>query len=130
RFCLWAIGLALLTLRKIKANPYFTDGSQVKVSRRSVHATILTTNLAVADDERLRHLFRMTADDLPALTPRLADDPAAAIEDMTDNTISETVEATLPAGLDHAIEAARNCLFEDQHEDGHWRYECEADCTI
>ncbi len=78
RFCLWAIGLALLTLRKIQANPQFTDGSQVKVSRRSVQATVLTTNLAVADDDRLRHLFHMTAHDLPALTPKLADDPGRA----------------------------------------------------
>src|SRR5205823_1153551 len=33
RFCLWAIGLALLTLRKIQHYPRFTAGAQVKVSR-------------------------------------------------------------------------------------------------
>ena len=31
RFCLWAIGLAVLTLRKIAHNPGFTAGAQVKV---------------------------------------------------------------------------------------------------
>src|ERR1700677_5383065 len=33
RFCLWAIGLAVLTLQKIHNNPAFTAGSQVKISR-------------------------------------------------------------------------------------------------
>ena len=36
RFCLWAIGLAVLTLQKINRNPEFTAGVQVKVSRRAV----------------------------------------------------------------------------------------------
>ncbi|AWN16346.1 Squalene--hopene cyclase [Salinisphaera sp. LB1] len=130
RFCLWAIGLALLTLRKIQAHPYFTDGAQVKVSRRSVQATVLTTNLAVADDDRLRHLFHMTAGDLPALTPKLADDPAAPINDIAELPRRSPATATRPAGLDDAIEAAEQRLFADQNPDGHWRYECEADGTI
>lgn len=130
RFCLWAIGLALLTLRKIQANPNFTDGSQVKVSRRSVQATVLTTNLAVADDDRLRHLFHMTAAELPALTPRLVDDPAAPINDGDEMPTRVPETAARPAGLAEAIEAARQRLFTDQSSDGHWRYECEADCTI
>ncbi|MES1954276.1 Terpene synthase/squalene cyclase [Salinisphaera hydrothermalis EPR70] len=130
RFCLWAIGLALLTLRKIQANPYFTDGSQVKVSRRSVQATVLTTNLAVADDDRLRHLFHMTAHDLPALTPKLADDPAAPINDIVEMPRPGVAGAAQPAGLAEAIDAAQTRLFADQNPDGHWRYECEADCTI
>src|SRR5580698_3868426 len=33
RFCLWAIGLAVLTLRKIDTNPRFVSGAQVKVTR-------------------------------------------------------------------------------------------------
>lgn len=130
RFCLWAIGLALLTLRKIQANPNFTDGSQVKVSRRSVQATVLTTNLAVSDDERLRHLFHMTAGELPALTPKLASDPAAPISDLQEMPSRQGTPAAPPAGLAQAIEAARQRLFADQNPDGHWRYECEADCTI
>jgi len=36
RFCLWAIGLAVLTLRNIERTPQFTAGSQVKVSRAAV----------------------------------------------------------------------------------------------
>ena len=43
RFCLWAIGLAVLTLRKIERNPRFTAGAQVKVSRSAVAMTRLFT---------------------------------------------------------------------------------------
>ena len=135
RFCLWAIGLALLTLRKIQNNPGFTDSREVKVSRRSVQATVLTTNLAVADDDRLRHLFHMTAADLPALTPKIADVPGAPIADRPGDDLAglpSPVDATAaaPAGLEAAIEAAVGRLNADQKPDGHWCYECEADCTI
>src|SRR4029077_21005741 len=34
-FCLWAIGLAVLTLRKINTHIHYTDGRQVKISRAS-----------------------------------------------------------------------------------------------
>ena len=46
RFCLWSIGLAVLTLRKIARHPDYTAGHEVKVSRRAVRATILFSNLA------------------------------------------------------------------------------------
>src|SRR4029077_16753132 len=36
RFCLLAVGLAVLTLQKIERTPGFTAGSQVKVSRSAV----------------------------------------------------------------------------------------------
>jgi Phytoene/squalene synthetase len=65
RFCLWAIGLAVLTLRKINKNRNFTTGRQVKVSRRTVKATILITRLAVAEDNVLRLLFDLYAKGLP-----------------------------------------------------------------
>ncbi|RJS93970.1 squalene--hopene cyclase [Salinisphaera sp. Q1T1-3] len=130
RFCLWAIGLALLTLRKIQANPHFTHASQVKVSRRTVQATVLTTNLAVSDDDRLRYLFHMTAGELPALTPKLADDPAAPINDIASMPKAQAPRVAPPAGLEAAIEAAASRLHAEQKSDGHWCYECEADCTI
>ena len=34
------------------------------------------------------------------------------------------------ANLSDAIQAARDKLLEQQHDDGHWVYELEADCTI
>ena len=65
KFCLWAIGLAVLTLRKIHARPDFTSGQQVKISRRSVKATIFATNLTLTSDRALRLLFALAAAGLP-----------------------------------------------------------------
>lgn len=66
RFCLWALGMAVLTLRKIHRNLDFTAGRQVKISRRSVKGTILVTNLAVSRDALLRFLFEQIIRPLPA----------------------------------------------------------------
>ena len=65
RFCLWAIGLAVLTLQKINRNPKFTAGVQVKVSRRAVVATRLLTDLTGRSDALLRGLFAYAARGLP-----------------------------------------------------------------
>jgi farnesyl-diphosphate farnesyltransferase len=65
RFCLWAIGLAVLTLRKIQDNPHFTAGAQVKVSRNAVAMTRVFTNLAGRSDWMLRWLFALAARGLP-----------------------------------------------------------------
>jgi farnesyl-diphosphate farnesyltransferase len=65
RFCLWAIGMAILTLRKINTNRAFQSGQEVKISRNSVKATILSTNLLTRHDALLRLLFRLTAKPLP-----------------------------------------------------------------
>ncbi|MGC8521377.1 MAG: phytoene/squalene synthase family protein [Steroidobacteraceae bacterium] len=65
RFCLWAIGLAALTLRKIQDNPGFTAGRQVKVSRSAVAMTQTLTNLSVRNDTMLRRLFERAARGLP-----------------------------------------------------------------
>ncbi len=68
RFCLWAIGLAVLTLRKIHRQPTFRSGSEVKVSRRTVKATVLTTNLTLMSNRALRLMFARAADGLPLET--------------------------------------------------------------
>jgi farnesyl-diphosphate farnesyltransferase len=68
RFCLWAIGLAVLTLRKIHRNPTFRSGADVKVSRRTVKATVLTTNLTLMSNRALRLMFARAADGLPLAT--------------------------------------------------------------
>src|SRR5271168_1842546 len=65
RFCLWAIGLAVLTLRKIERNPQFTAGAQVKVKRSSVAMTRLLTDVAGRSDWMLKVLFAQTARGLP-----------------------------------------------------------------
>jgi farnesyl-diphosphate farnesyltransferase len=71
RFCLWAIGLAVLTLRKIERNPRFTAGAQVKVTRSAVAMTRLLTHVAGRSDWMLRLLFAQAARGLPRA--RLAD---------------------------------------------------------
>ena len=65
RFCLWAIGLAVLTLKRIAANPGFTAGSQVKVSRRTVAVTLALSNAATRRNALLRFLFNRAAAGLP-----------------------------------------------------------------
>jgi len=65
RFCLWAIGLAVLTLRKIAHNPGFTAGAQVKVKRSAVSMTMLLTNTFISNDWVLRRLFAAAAKGLP-----------------------------------------------------------------
>ena len=65
RFCLWAIGLAVLTLRKIAHNPGFTAGAQVKVTRTAVSMTMFMTNTFIGNDWMLRRLFALAAHGLP-----------------------------------------------------------------
>jgi farnesyl-diphosphate farnesyltransferase len=72
RFCLWAIGLAVLTLRKIAANPQYTCGAQVKVSHSAVLMTQLSTSAAVRSDRVLRFLFERAAHGLPLTAPLAA----------------------------------------------------------
>jgi farnesyl-diphosphate farnesyltransferase len=65
RFCLWALGMAVLTLRNINARRAFSSGQEVKISRRAVLGTILLTNLVTRHDGLLRFVFRLTARGLP-----------------------------------------------------------------
>ena len=64
-FCLWAIGLAVLTLRKINNHLDYTNGSQVKISRLSVKGTILATQIGRQSETLLRLLFNLAAWPLP-----------------------------------------------------------------
>ncbi|HUL41735.1 MAG TPA: phytoene/squalene synthase family protein [Burkholderiales bacterium] len=68
KFCFWALGMAMLTLRKISANRDFTSGNEVKISRRAVKATILATQLTMGSDIMPRWLFNVTALGLPRAT--------------------------------------------------------------
>lgn len=65
RFCLWAIGMAVLTLRKINRRRGFRSGDEVKISRRSVRLTIGMTNLLARSDFLLRVVFKVMALGLP-----------------------------------------------------------------
>lgn len=69
RFCLWAIGLAVLTLQKIRRHPRYTSGTEVKVSRSAVTLTRVLTNLTVRSDGLLTGLFEFAARGLPLASP-------------------------------------------------------------
>ena len=60
-FCLWALGMAVLTLRKIKQNLNFNHSDQVKISRNSVKATILATKLMGRSNTLLTILFNVVS---------------------------------------------------------------------
>jgi farnesyl-diphosphate farnesyltransferase len=79
RFCLWAIGLAVLTLRNIYRNPTFRSGNEVKVSRRTVKATVLTTNLTLMSNRALKLMFARAADGLPLAAEALASAASPAL---------------------------------------------------
>jgi farnesyl-diphosphate farnesyltransferase len=66
KFCLWAIGFAVLTLRKINSHLDYSDGDQVKISRLSVKGTILATRLTLSKDDLLKLLFSVAAARLPS----------------------------------------------------------------
>ncbi len=65
RFCLWALGMAVLTLKRINARRDFSAGDQVKISRRSVKATVAVTSLLAGNDTALRLLFGLHERRLP-----------------------------------------------------------------
>ena len=48
RFCLWSLGMAVLTLRRTYTTPAFGSGQEVKISRRAVKAVVVTTSGAGA----------------------------------------------------------------------------------
>jgi farnesyl-diphosphate farnesyltransferase len=64
-FCLWALGMAVLTLRKIKKHLDFSESNQVKISRKSVKATIIATRLAGRNNLLLSLLFNIAGRNLP-----------------------------------------------------------------
>jgi farnesyl-diphosphate farnesyltransferase len=93
RFCLWALGLAVLTLRRIQRTPGFSAGAQVKISRSAVAATQLLTSAAAGNDRLLRGLFGFAAAGLPRATlgavrppQRPAAAPLPAAEDFAQGT--------------------------------------------
>ena len=69
--CLWALGMAVLTLRRIHENPLFRSGQEVKISRRSVRVVGTVTHALVRSNLALGLLFK-------ALTRRLPDPESVA----------------------------------------------------
>ncbi len=65
RFCLWAIGMALLTLRNIHERPGYRSGDEVKISRSDVRAVVSVSKLTLWNDWLVRGAYRVAARGLP-----------------------------------------------------------------
>jgi farnesyl-diphosphate farnesyltransferase len=63
-FCLWALGMAVLTLKKIKQNLGFTRSETVKISRSNVKAVVLASRLTVRSNFLLSTLFNLSSQGL------------------------------------------------------------------
>lgn len=61
KFCLWALGMALLTLQKIRQSLRRKQVGRVKISRNQVKLTILTSNTFVRNDTMLKFLFNLSS---------------------------------------------------------------------
>ena len=57
QFCLWALGMAVLTLQKIQRSDDYINGSNVKITRKDVRRVILGCRLTGRYDHGLRLLF-------------------------------------------------------------------------
>lgn len=66
RFCLWALGMAVLTLRKINRRRSFRQGGEVKISRRSVFASLFVIKTIARSNTLLRWVFHGLARPLPS----------------------------------------------------------------
>jgi len=56
-FCLWTLGMAILTLRRIHRNRSYTSGDQVKISRRSVRTMATLSRVSARRAPMVRALF-------------------------------------------------------------------------
>ena len=71
-FCLWAIAMAVLTLRKLNRHLDFRSGNDVKITRRSVKATVATSRLTTAHDSLVKLIFYCSCIGLPRKLPESA----------------------------------------------------------
>jgi len=65
KFCLWAIGMAIFTLRKINKKRDFKSGSDVKISRRTLKSIILVSNMTLRNNFLLERMFAIATRELP-----------------------------------------------------------------
>jgi len=60
-FCLWALGMSVLTLKNIKNNLNFNDSTQVKITRKDVKRTIFVSKLSARSNPMLSLVFNSTS---------------------------------------------------------------------
>lgn len=64
-FCLWAIGLAVFTLRNIHNHPNFSSSREIKVTRRTVRGIIAISSTLAGSNLALSLAFSVSAHGLP-----------------------------------------------------------------
>jgi farnesyl-diphosphate farnesyltransferase len=109
RFCLWAIGMALLTLQRLHQNPGFRNSDEVKISRRSVKVTMLLCNTFTQWDYGLQCLFRLAARNLPTAPPMAPIDQAMSAERLR-------VTYTLPTSQPRSVSQASAGTATEQND--------------
>lgn len=73
RFCLWALGMAVPTLRNIYCNTGFRSGDEVKIRRRDVRRIVRRYGLFAGNDAVVRWLFARASHGLPESDPGVGD---------------------------------------------------------
>lgn len=66
RYCLWAVGMALLSLRRIHANPHFCGEKEVRITRSQVRGVIAATSACASFNPALSLLFAWLGRSLPS----------------------------------------------------------------
>ena len=64
-FCLWAIGMALLTIKNIHNQPDFQQSSQIKISRNKVKTIFIVTRFIGHSNSLVKLFFKRVARGLP-----------------------------------------------------------------
>ncbi len=63
-FCLWALGMSVLTLKNIKNDLNFNDSDQVKITRKDVKKTIFVCKATARSNMLLSLIFNITSGSL------------------------------------------------------------------
>ncbi len=66
RYCLWAVGMALLSLRRIHANPHFCGEKEVRITRSQVRGVIAATSACASFNPALSLFFAWLGRSLPS----------------------------------------------------------------
>lgn len=75
-FCLWALGMSVLTLKNIKNNLSFNDSNQVKITRKDVKKTIFISKATARSNILLSLIFNMASKQLKTPDWKYAAQPA------------------------------------------------------
>ena len=71
-FCLWSVAMAMLTLRKVYARPAAKLGQGARITRNSVRASLLLSDLCARNDRLLRAVHASGSAGLPPAAPGTA----------------------------------------------------------